>query len=852
MREMKKDTFPVEEAIPSVMQALGHRGTGVLVAEPGAGKTTRVPLACIQEEWLGEKKILLLVPRRVAAKSAAHFMAAQRGEQVGDTVGYRIRLEQKISDRTRVEVVTTGVMLRMMQQDPTLDQYGLVIFDEFHERTLDGDLALGLIWDVRQVLREDLRILVMSATIAAEAVSELLGGAPVIRSLGRTYPVDRKYVPGPGTCDKELLDLIGQQIDQAYRTHTGDILVFLPGMKELKYVQQQLNVRYPLELGEGVLRCYLLHSSLSIEEQSLALKRCAAGTRKIVLATSIAETSVTIDGIQVVIDSGWVRKPQFSPRTGLSQLITTRISKAAADQRAGRAGRQGAGLCYRLWNEEMHHALNAYDEPEIRHADLISFTLELAWWGLQDASGLSLLDQPSSSAMIQARELLHLLGATDDQGKITEHGKDLAALGIHPRLSHMLLSALSRGWNVHEACDVAVVLQHQSHFSGGSYMTLHEIIKAFQDGPDERTYSQFRAESLRLQQQLTIKGLYEQEYEQKKSQISYDYGMLAAMAFPDRVAKNRGDGTFLLRSGRGAALARTDRLQHAPFLVAIQVEMGKTTSSIRLAEEVKEKQLLDMFEQQITSVCRVRWDEEKGKITGRLQQHLGAMVLSDTPVPLDQLSSERIVEAVYEYVTTGGIEQLSWNKKSRQLQQRIQFMHAHDPRWPDVSDEGLLKRGREWWEVQLDGLTNLQQLKQINVWELLQSTLDWEQSRRLETEAPVDFEVPSGSRIRIDYSDPDQPVMAVKLQELFGLSQTPTLGSHRIPVTLHLLSPAMRPVQITRDLKSFWEQTYFEVRKDLKGKYPKHPWPDHPMEAQATRRTKAAMEKSKDGLLKRK
>ncbi len=799
--------LPIEGVLPELSRALGSRTEAVLVAPPGAGKTTRVPLALLDEDWLGGRKILMLEPRRLAARAAARFMASTLGEQVGETVGYRVRLDTRVGPRTRVEVITEGVLTRMLQEDPALEGVGLVIFDEFHERSLHADLGLALCLQSQSLLREDLRLLVMSATLDAEPVAALLRGAPVVVSSGRSYPVETRHFPREGRIEAA----VASAVREAFRREEGDMLVFLPGAGEIRRVQALL---------EGLpVRVAPLHGTLSQEEQDQAIAPSRPGERKVVLATSIAETSLTVEGVRVVVDCGLSRVPRFSPRTGMTRLETVPVSRASADQRRGRAGRLGPGVCYRLWSEQEDRALVARSTPEILEADLAPLALELAAWGIADASELAWLDPPPAAALAQARELLQQLGALDDE-TITPHGKRMAGLGLHPRLAHMALRAADLGLGG-LACELGALLSDRDILRGDADLRLR--VEALRAGASRR--ASVEAEHWRRTLGVAPGGDVDAT------------GLLLAFAYPDRIAQRRGAGRFLLRNGRGAALAAGDSLYDESYLVAAELDDQGADSRIFLAAPVELADLERYFEGQVETVEVTAWDRSVQAVRARRLTRLGALVLRDVLLP--NPSPEAAAAGLLQGVAEEGLGILPWTKGARQLQERMLFMHHADPgTWPDVSDAGLMSTLADWLGPHLYGLRTRDDLQRLGLAGTLEEMLTWDQRRELDEQAPTHITVPSGSRIPVDYSEPGAPVLAVRLQEVFGLLETPRIGRGRVPLTMHLLSPAHRPVQVTRDLASFWRTAYFEVRKDLRGRYPKHYWPEDPLSATPTNRAK--------------
>lgn len=833
-----QEPLPIESVLPDLKKALQSGRNAVLVAEPGAGKTTRVPLALLDEPWLEGRKIVMLEPRRLAARSAARYMAARLGETVGETVGYRVRLDTKVSAKTRVEVVTEGVLTRLLQDDPGLEDFGLVIFDEFHERSLQADLGLALCLQAQELLRDDLRILVMSATMEAEPVARLLGDAPVVRSEGRAFPVETFYRP-PKRSGLPIDEALVPVAEEALAAQPGDVLVFLPGMAEIRAAERRLKERLAAAAGPDKIRIYALHGSLPAEEQDRALAPCPAGERKIVLATSVAETSLTVEGVTAVIDSGLARVSRFSPRTGMSRLETVRVSAASADQRKGRAGRLASGKCYRMWSEEEHRQLAPALPPEIREADLAPLVLELALWGAADPSALKWLDSPPAAAVQQARELLLALGAIRPDGTMTDHGRRMASLGLHPRLAHMILRAIPLGLG-RLACEMAVLLGERDLLArpAGSNTradadfrlrveTLRGLMPA---AADEGARRRLLDEVGKLER---LAGCAQDDGIKAPPEGPGACGLLLALAFPDRIGRRREKDKYLLSGGRGAALDSDQPLAAEEWIVAAEVEDAGADSRIRLAAPLSIREWLALFPEAVTEEAAVIWDSAAKAARARIRRRIGAIVLEEKPMPYPP--ADQVAAALMAGIREEGLGILPWTKAARQLQARAVFMRRHDPDWPDFSDEGLLMTMEEWLGPFLGGMKSADDLAKLNLKDILESRLSWPQRKTLDEWAPSHWTVPSGSKIPIDYSDPENPVLAARLQELFGLAETPRIAGGRVPLTLHLLSPAMRPVQVTRDLTSFWRHAYYEVRKDLKGRYPKHHWPDNPLEAQAVR-----------------
>ena len=839
-------SFPIDVLLPQLVATLANHAGVVVQAPPGAGKTTRVPLALLNVAWLGDKKIIMLEPRRLAARTAARFMAQSLGEGVGETVGYRVRLESRIGPNTRIEVVTEGILTRLMQDDPALEAYGVVIFDEFHERHLNSDLGLALCLDAQQGLREDLKIIVMSATLDGAAVSSLLHDAPMLTSEGRSYPVAIHYCALTHRFARErrgFLAEVTHRIIKVLQQEHGSVLVFLPGAGEIRQVNANLKqALLDSKLANDVLLAPL-SGQLSTSEQDAAIQPAPAGKRKIVLATAIAETSLTIEGIRIVIDCGLMRMPRFDPNTGLTQLVTLAVSQASADQRCGRAGRLQAGVCYRLWPQSTH--LLAQTPAEILDADLAPLLLELAQWGLSDVNALRWIDLPPAPHVAQARDLLVQLGALDSEARITSHGKAMAQWGVHPRLAHMLLRANSIGDGVGAlACDVAAILSDRDILRGGQRESdmqlridaLRELTLGGSTQSNDIDKSVLRAAqkaSAQYQQQLKVRP-------DSSHEDIHLLGVLLACAYPDRIGRRRDNSSrYLLSNGRGATLAEGDPLATHEYIVAAHLD-GAREARIFMAAGIHREQLFQFHGDLIQLKTIVQWDDRQASVQARVQQCIGELVIDDAP--LQAVDPDATVSALLEGIGLRGLACLPWNDAARNVQARMQFMHAQlDPAWPDVSDTSLLASLENWLQPFLGNMSRLSHLQKLDLCAILLAQLSWQQQQQLDQLLPTHISVPSGSRIRLDYAHP-QPVLAVRLQEMFGLTDTPRIAQGKIPVLLHLLSPAQRPVQITQDLAGFWQSSYHDVKKDLKGRYPKHHWPDDPLHAQATSRAKRKTE----------
>ena len=846
--------LPIDAVLPALREALARNPSAVLQAPPGAGKSTVVPLVLLDEPWAeaSGKRILMLEPRRLAARAVAQRMAQTLGEPVGRTVGYRMRMDTRVSRDTRIEVVTEGVLTRMLQNDPALEGVGAVIFDEFHERSLQADLGLALVLDARENLAPELKVLVMSATLDGAAVAQLLGNAPVITSEGRMFPVDSRFAAkgapvlpgppgGPGAPADTPEKITAQLVMRALREETGDILVFLPGAREIRRVQSLI------ESAEGTL-VFPLFGELSPEDQDAALKPSAPGSRKVVLATNIAETSLTIQGVRVVIDSGLVRRSTFDPSTGMSRLETQRISRASADQRQGRAGRTEPGVCYRAWSEGAHRSLAPFTPPEIVEADLIPLALDLANWGIRDASALRWLDPPPAAMLASARDVLQRLGALESDGRITAHGREMANIGVHPRFAHMLLRARSMG-RLALAADLAALLAERDLLRGaGSVRDADirariEVMRGEAPGADRFGLQRARRSARDLLRQ--VEGSSPAGRNRESAYGAEDAGVMLAFAYPDRIGRRRSgaDGRYTLTNGRGAYFAEPQGLSKSELIVAVDLDDRERDARILLAAPLTRADIEEHFPERLRRVESVEWNSREKAVVARRVLQLDSIVLEEKPLP------EIPVDAARAAMLTGirelGMEALPWTRDARDLQARIEFarkLYGSDSSegnagssWPAVSDADLGATVESWLAPWLDNITRKEHIARIPLIDVLRSLLTWDQQRELDVVAPAHLQVPSGSQIRIDYLDQSAPAISVRLQEVFGLDATPRIGKGRIPVTFKLLSPAQRPVQVTRDLASFWRGSYADVRKDMRGRYPKHYWPENPLEAQPTR-----------------
>lgn len=841
--------LPIHSILPELLTALRDNRMVVLAAPTGSGKTTGVPLALLEEEWLQGRRILILEPRRLATRMAAGRMAEVLGEEVGERVGYRVRFDSMVSAATRIEVVTEGIVTRRLQSDPELADVGIVIFDEFHERSIHADLALALCLDVMAGLRHDLKLLIMSATLDLQGLTEFLDRPAVVIGHGRSFPVAVHYRPRPvqlrrgepatsGYNFLRLLDEMTTAMRQAIAHDEGDILAFLPGVEEIRQLAARL-AAWPEAKALDILPLY---GDLPKAVQDRAVRFVPGAKRRVILATSIAETSLTIEGVRVVIDSGWSRVLRFDPNRGLSRLVTIRVSKAAAEQRRGRAGRLTEGVCYRLWSEGEGHGLAAHSRPEILEADLSSLALDLAAWGVTSPEALRFLDPPPGGHYAGAVALLTLLGGLDQGGRITAWGQRMAQLPVHPRLACMLLAAEAEG-GVDTACDLAALLTERdliARHSGSRTLDLDtrlQVLSAFRArdrrllgalGGDEGACAKVVSVATQLRRLLSRPG---------RNHDQYTTGGLLARAYPDRVGQLR-PGThdrYLLANGRGVLLPAADSLAGNPYLVAAHLDAGQTEGRVYLAAAISLAGIRHALAGLITSVSTISWDEAQEAVVGHKQERLLGLVLEERPLRHQEREATRT--AMLVGVKKMGILALPWTREARALQARVGSLATWQPDqgWPDISD-ATLEADLVWLAPYLDGLSRRQHLTRLDLLAILRAMLDWQHLQRLPEEAPTHFQAPSGSRLPIRYTPGEPPVVAVRLQELFGLAETPRIAGGRVPVLLHLLSPAQRPIQITQDLRGFWDTTYPEVKKELKGRYPKHLWPDDPWSARATAR----------------
>jgi ATP-dependent helicase HrpB len=852
--------LPIDAVLDELAGALANTNAAVLVAPPGAGKTTRVPLALLDAPWLGTKKIIMLEPRRIAARASAERMAKSLGEPVGQTVGYRVRFGSKVSRATRIEVVTEGIFSRQILDDPELSGVAAVLFDEFHERSLDADIGLALARDAQTGLREDLRILVMSATLDGARVAKLLGEAPVISSEGRAFPVETRYLGRKA--DAPLERQMADAIAMALRADPGSVLAFLPGAAEIRRTQNFLAER----VHDASVEIVPLFGALDASVQDRAIAPAPKGQRKVVLATSIAETSLTIEGVRIVVDSGVARVPRYEPDIGLTRLETVRASRAAVDQRRGRAGRTEPGVCYRLWDEPQTASLAAYTQPEILSADLSSLVLDLAQWGVSDPASLAFLDPPPAPALKEARSLLCELGALDGDGRITAEGNSLRALALPPRLARMIVDSHRLGAG-EEAAEIAAILTERG--LGGDSVDLEYRLDQFrrdrsQRATSARSLARRWASQVASEESGKIKAAGAASSrgtalsspssqggggQKGSAQNRRDYqpqaagelttGIMLAFAFPDRVARNRGNGSFVLANGRGAAVEQTSALARAPYIAVAELTGTAAQGRILLAAPIAQADIEQHFADEIETADEISFDRNAMALRARRKRTLHAITLSEAPMALTP--SAETARVLADGLIAAGVERLPWSKPLKQWRDRVMFLRKAEgdaSQWLDLSDDALAAQREAWLVPALYDKTSLKDLSAGDLSDALMTLLPWELRARLEREAPTHFEAPTGTQLAIDYEAEQGPTIAVRLQELFGLTAHPSIAKGAVPLVLELLSPAHRPVQVTRDLPGFWRGSYAAVRSDLRGRYPRHPWPEDPASAMPTRRVK--------------
>nr|QDP27169.1 ATP-dependent helicase HrpB [Bradyrhizobium cosmicum] len=806
--------------LDDLSRTLEAHNAAVLVAPPGAGKTTRVPLALLDAPWAKGKKIIVLEPRRIAARASADRMAKSLHERAGETVGYRVRFGSKISRATRIEVVTEGIFTRQILDDPELSGIAAILFDEFHERSLDADMGLALARDAQTGLREDLRILVMSATLDGARVAKLLGDAPVVESEGRAFPVETRYLgrKADAPVERQMADAIAS----ALRADGGSVLAFLPGAAEIRRTQNFLAER----VQDASIEIVPLFGALDAAVQDRAISPPPKGTRKVVLATSIAETSLTIEGVRIVVDSGLARVPRYEPDIGLTRLETVRVSRAAADQRRGRAGRTEPGICYRLWDEPQTSSLAPYTQPEILSADLSSLVLDLAQWGVSDPAALSFLDPPPQPAWKEAKSLLSELNALDGDGRITAEGKSLRALALPPRLARMIVDS-HRAGEGEAAAEIAAILTERG--LGGDSADLEHRRDQFRRDRSPRATSA-RDLARRWASQVAAS-------EKAGSQEDLSTGLMLAYAFPDRVARNRGNGSFVLANGRGAAVEQTSSLARAPYIAIGEMTGTAASGRILLAAQITQDEIERHFAEHIETVDDISFDRGAMALRARRKRMLHAITLSEATLGVSP--SEDTARIFAEGLIAAGLDRLPWSKAAKQWRDRVMFLRkAEGDSWPDLSDAGLIARRDDWLVPALYDKIALKDISAGDLSDALMALLPWEMRARLDREAPTHFEAPTGTVLAIDYEAEQGPTIAVRLQELFGLNTHPSIAAGKVPLVLELLSPAQRPVQVTRDLPGFWRGSYAGVRSDLRGRYPRHPWPEDPASALPTRRVK--------------
>ncbi|MBI5472482.1 MAG: ATP-dependent helicase HrpB [Ignavibacteriae bacterium] len=819
--------LPVDEILPELMHAFSVSTAVVFSSDPGAGKTTRVPVALLEADWLAGKKVMMLEPRRLAAQRAAQFMAAQLGEPVGKTVGYRIRGDARVSPDTRIEIVTEGILTRLMQDSPDLPDVGVVMFDEFHERSIHADLGLAFTLDVQRNLRADLRLLVMSATLDGLAISRLLGDAPLVQSSGRMFPVETHYLAR--THERGIESAVVSSVLSALNYHDGDLLVFLPGQREIRKVESLLrDAKLP-----AAVAVHTLFGDLPPGKQQAALRPVRPGQRKVILSTSIAETSVTIEGVRVVIDSGLSRMSRFDPRRGMSGLITTPVSQASADQRRGRAGREAAGVCYRLWTVEQHSTLPRFSAPEIVSADLAPLALDLACWGTPNGEGLRFIDPPPAAHLRQAQSLLRDLGALSDAGTLMPHGRAMSRPPVHPRLAHMLIKGKELGLGS-LACDVAAVLDERDLLRGerDADIDLESRLHALRNGGVADSSARRRAldQAKRLRSVLDVK---------QAASADNRAGVLLALAYPERIGQRRGE-RYQLSGGPHAVMPQRSLLVREKYIAIGEVDGVGSEVKVFLAAPLDEADLRSVFEDRLHHDEEVRWDAREEAVKARRVTRLGAIELAESRLTAD---ADAVSAAMLEGVRSLGLECLPWTTDATAFANRSEWLRRKqfvDDEWPALDYEHLLATLDHWLGPFLRGMTKRSQLAGLNLAQILRSLFTYHQLSLLDRLAPTHLVAPTGSKIPVDYSG-EQPVLAVRMQEMFGEASSPRVADGRVAVLLHLLSPARRPLAVTQDLASFWANAYADVRKEMRGRYPKHYWPENPLEAAPTKRTKTRM-----------
>ncbi len=854
--------LPIHHVLADIKDKLSTHNRLVLQAPPGAGKTTAVPIALLDEKWLGDMQIIMLEPRRLAARNAAARMAYLLGESVGETVGYQIRQDSCFSNQTKILVVTEGLLTRKLQADPELKKTALVIFDEFHERNLHADLSLALCLQSQQVLREDLKILVMSATLNTGAVATLLDSAPIIQSEGRSFPVENRYLDTVtrqhnAKPQQQLMIDLSNTVKSFIHQHEGNCLVFLPGVKEINQLSRQIKQDLDRESITNILIAPL-HGSLSKQQQDLAIAVPEdKATRKIVLATNIAETSITIDGISCVIDSGLERMLDYNPASGMNRLTTRSISQDSAVQRSGRAGRLSAGICYRMWTATQQPRLLKHAPAEILHSDLSSLVLELANWGVTDAHELQWMDLPPDSATAQAKTVLQQLSAIDEQGNITTHGRDMLKLGTHPRLAHMMLAAVKLDQAYHASLTASLLSEKDIFRANADKSTdIYDRVNVLvHGGSNHHGIDQQQCKRIlqtaddffkRLKRcSRTTKG-------KERPDVSLS-GVLLACAYPDRIAKQRSpnEARYLLSNGKGAVIPAFLQHHHHEYLVVANLDARQGEACIYLAADISAEQLQEYFVDHIQHEERVEWNDAAQRVEAKQISRIGNIMLQESILHdvKNSTTQHAIQRCLLRAIRDTKLACLNWSAKAVSLKQRVQFINHHRQHhpvlekqpFPDFSEQALIDSLDEWLQPHLSHENSFKQCSRLDIHSLLLNQLSWEQQQRIKKLAPERISVPSGSSVTIDYSDPAQPVLAVRLQEVFGLYDTPTLLNGQCKLMMHLLSPARKPMQVTQDLNSFWKTTYHDVKKELRGKYKRHYWPDDPFTAQATSKTKKQM-----------
>ncbi|EDZ61388.1 ATP-dependent RNA helicase [Sulfurimonas gotlandica GD1] len=850
--------LPINQVLPQVKKELLTSNRLVLQAPPGAGKTTALPLALLDEAWLKDKIIIMLEPRRLAVRSCASRMAELLGEKVGERIGYQIKMESVKSKKTKILIVTEGILTRKLQADPSLEDVALVIFDEFHERSIHADLSLALSLESQSLIREDLKILVMSATLNTHAICGLLENAPLIESEGRSYPVESIYLDAKTKepTKREFPTFASKLITDVLKSEDGNMLVFLPGIAEIKKTQMLINETLKKTNNTDIF-VSSLYGNLSKEEQDRAIKAPPKGKRKIVLATNIAQTSLTIEGIKIVIDSGLANSSVFNSSSGMNKLQSSFISQDSATQRAGRAGRLSAGKCYHLWHKGK--ILLKHDKPEILSTDLTQMLLELSLWGNEEISELRWMDLPPEGAMIHAKELLFELGAIDANAKITKHGKEMCSFGVHPRLAHMMIKAKEMQLS-YEASLVCVLIQEKDIYTS-SYRSsdIRERVSVLHDVscgiPINASHIDIKNCKFLLQSASKIE-------KRQKCDVNLEMiGVLLALAYPERVSKRREKNScsYLLANKKGAYLHQEDELFDSEYLVICDLDargdkvngVGREgtlwqNALIYKAASIDKSQIELYLKENIETKESLSWNSELQRVEARKRSYFGSIVINETQ--MQSSSNEEVSKVLLDGIRESGLDSLAWTKDSLGLRHRINFVNAHKAlkmscEFPDFCDEHLLDTMDEWLLPYIEGKNSLKSLSSLNLYSILSGLLTWEQMQSLDALAPAKIQVASGSNIFIDYSDADKPILAVRLQEMFGTQNTPAVLNGKVKLMIHLLSPASKPMQITQDLESFWANTYDDVKKELRGKYKRHYWPDDPLTAQATSKTKKNMHK---------